>query len=141
MAFVDVGVGFVRSLVVWLEANRVPAPTALWSLYLRLKAAPKSVTPIAITISKGNETANSRISDPSVPAHASTHLSHAFLSESVMPFTLLPRVTSVLSSVFVLQLSNQPHRNRRYSCSRDRSTGVAGITPGDVQHYCGNLPC
>src|SRR5438132_3231250 len=90
MAFVDVGVGFVRSLVVWLEANRAPAPTALWSLYLRLKAAPKSVTPIAITISKGNETANSRISDPSVPAHASTHLSHAFLSESVMPFTLLP---------------------------------------------------
>src|SRR5216683_1727779 len=88
MAFVDVGVGFVRSLVVWLEANRAPAPTALWSLYLRLKAAPKSVTPIAITISKGNETANSRISDPSVPAHASSHLRQTVLTESVTPFLL-----------------------------------------------------
>src|SRR5438552_15911589 len=89
MAFVEVGVGFVRSLVVWLEANRAPAPTALWSLYLRLKAAPKSVTLIAITISKGNETANSRISDPSVPAHASSHLRVTVLTESVTPFTLL----------------------------------------------------
>src|SRR6267143_2089853 len=88
MAFVDVGVGFVRSLVVWLEANRAPAPTALWSLYLRLKAAPKSVTPIAITISKGNATANSRISDPSVPAHASSHLRQTVLTESVTPFLL-----------------------------------------------------
>src|SRR5437667_1432957 len=88
MAFVEVGIAFVRSLVVWLEANRAPAPTALWSLYLRLKAAPKSVTPIAITISKGNETANSRISDPSVPAHASSHLRQTVLTESVTPFLL-----------------------------------------------------
>src|SRR6266567_7397056 len=89
MAFVEVGVGFVRSLVVWLEANRAAVPTALWSLYLRLKADPKSVTPIAITISKGNETANSRISDPSVPAHASSHLRQTVLTESITPFLLL----------------------------------------------------
>src|SRR5437660_5398210 len=101
MAFVDVGVGFVRSLVVWLEANRAPAPTALWSLYLRLKAAPKSVTPIAITISKGNETANSRISDPSVPEHASTHLRQTVFAESVKPFLL-----SVLRRVLSLPLCN-----------------------------------
>src|SRR2546430_3472676 len=118
MAFVDVGVGFVRSLVVWLEANRAPAPTALWSLYLRLKAAPKSVTPIAITISKGNETANSMISDPSVPAHASSHLRQTVLSESVMPFPPT-RVRSVLSSVFV----------RNYRISR---TGTGDVPAPEI---------
>src|SRR5438874_12195707 len=121
MAFVEVGIAFVRSLVVWLEANRAPAPTALWSLYLRLKAAPKSVTPIAITISKGNATANSRISDPSVPEHASSHLRQTVFAESVKPFLL----------------SGYPHWNWRNACPRDRKTGVAGITPSDIQHHNG----
>src|SRR2546421_7836798 len=85
MAVVEGGVGLVRSLVVWLDANRAPAPTALFSLYFRLKADPKSVIPIAITISKGNETANSMISDPSVRAHPSSHRRQVVLTELVMP--------------------------------------------------------
>src|SRR2546430_14311500 len=98
MAVVEGGMGLVRSLDVWLDANRAPAPAALFSLYFRLKAAPKSVIPIAITISKGNETANSMISDPSVRAHPSSHRRQLVLTELGMPPPIM--VTSVRLPVF-----------------------------------------